>query len=157
MNVSVSYCVIHNVLFSHSVCNSDSSILYIYIYIYILTLPYFHRNYHQSLHCYFFLSPLVRQCQQVLNDISIQHTVGLFCVPMHAVVGGNEIADKLARSGSVQRFVGPEPFLGVSRQNIRRKMKRWMEKQHLALWRGPCNTQRQAQELISVPNLATEA
>jgi len=72
-------------------------------------------------------------------------------------VRGNEITNKLARSGSVQQFVGPEPFLGVSRQNIRRKMKRWMEKQHLALWRGFCNTQRQARELISGPNLATGA
>jgi len=29
--------------------------------------------------------------------------------------------------------------------------------QHLALWCGPCNTQRQARELISGPDLATEA
>jgi len=49
--------------------------------------------------------------------------VGLYWVPGHARVRGNEITDKLARSGSVQRFVGPEPFLGVSRQNIRRKIK----------------------------------
>jgi len=35
--------------------------------------------------------------------------------------------------------------------------KYWMEKQHLVLWRGPCRTQRQASELISVPNLATRA
>jgi hypothetical protein len=69
--------------------------------------------------------------------------VGLYWVPGHARVRGNEIADKLARSGSVQLFVGREPFLGVSRQNIR-KIKRWMEKQHLALWHGPCSTQRQA-------------
>ena len=61
--------------------------------------------------------------------------------------------DEFARSGSV----GPEPFLGASRQNIRRKMKRWMEKQHLVLWRGPCSIQRQARELISGPNLATRA
>jgi hypothetical protein len=83
--------------------------------------------------------------------------VGLYRVPGHAGVRGNEIADKLARSGSVQRFVGLEPFLGVSRQTIRRKMKRWMEKQHLALRGGPCSTQRQALELISGPNLATGA
>ena len=70
---------------------------------------------------------------------------------------GNEIADKVAKSGSVQRFVGPEPFLGVHRQNIRRKMKCWLEKQHLALWRDPCSTQRQAGEMISGPNLATGA
>jgi hypothetical protein len=47
--------------------------------------------------------------------------------------------------------------LGVSRQNIRRKKKRWMEKQHLALWCGPCSTQRQAWELISGPDLAIVA
>ena len=69
----------------------------------------------------------------------------------------NEIADKLARSGSGQRFVGPEPFLGVSRQNIRRKMKCWMQRQNLALWRSPCGKQRRARELISGPNLATGA
>jgi hypothetical protein len=83
--------------------------------------------------------------------------VGPYWVPGHAGVRGNEIADWLARSGSAQRFVGPEPFLGVSRQTIRRKMKRWLEKQHLALWGGPCSTQRQARELISGPNLATGA
>ena len=70
---------------------------------------------------------------------------------------GNEIADRLARSGSSHRFIGPEPFLGVSRQNIRRKLKCWMKNQHLALWQSPCNTQMQARELISGPDLATVA
>jgi ribonuclease HI len=69
-------------------------------------------------------SPLVRQCQKALNDISTRHTVGLYWVPGHTRVRGNEMADKLARDGSVQRFDGPDPVLGVSRQNIRRKMKR---------------------------------
>ena len=31
---------------------------------------------------------------------------------------------------SVQKFVRPEPSLGVSRQNIRRKIKRWRNNQH---------------------------
>jgi hypothetical protein len=83
--------------------------------------------------------------------------VRIYWVPGHVRVRGNDIADKLARSSSGQWFIGPEPFLGVTRQNIRRKMKCWMEKQHLALWHGPCSTQRQAQELISGPNLATGA
>jgi len=102
-------------------------------------------------------SPLVGQCQQALKDTSARHAVGLYWVPGHAGVSGNEIADKLARSGSAQRFIGPEPFLGVSRQNIRRKLNCWMGKQHLALWCGPCNMQRQARELISGPDLATGA
>jgi len=53
----------------------------------------------------------------------------------HAGVRGNETADKLARDGSVQKVVGHEPSLGVSRQN-RRKVKRWLDNQHLARWRG---------------------
>jgi len=92
-----------------------------------------------------------------VKGYSTRHAVGLYWVPGHAGVRGNEIADRLARDGSAQRFVGPQPFLRVSRQNIRRKTKRWMEKQHLALWRGPSSTQRQARELISGPDLAIGA
>jgi len=47
--------------------------------------------------------------------------------------------------------------LGLSRQNARRTIKRWMENEHLVLCRGPCNTQRQAGEMISDPNLTTRA
>jgi len=83
--------------------------------------------------------------------------VGLCKVPGHAGVTGNEIADKFSRSGSAQRFVAPEPFLRVSRQNIRMKLNHWMGNQHLALWRGTCDTQRQARELIPDPDRATRA
>jgi len=72
-------------------------------------------------------------------------------------VRGNEPADKLTGDRSVQQFVGPEPLLVVSRQNIRRKTKHRMENQQLVLWPGPCSTQRQARELISGPDLATRA
>jgi ribonuclease HI len=44
-------------------------------------------------------SPSVRQCQQTLNDISTRHAVRVYWAPGHAGVRGNEIADKLARSG----------------------------------------------------------
>ena len=48
------------------------------------------------------MSPLVRQCQQAVGDISAQHAVGLYWVPGHVGVRGNEITDKLAKGGSVQ-------------------------------------------------------
>jgi hypothetical protein len=83
--------------------------------------------------------------------------VGLYWVPRYAGVQGNETANRLTRDSSVQRCVGPEPFLGVARQNIRRKIKHWIDNQHLVLWCGPCSTQRQAEELISGPKLATRA
>jgi hypothetical protein len=40
-----------------------------------------------------------------------------------ADVRGNEIADELARDGSVLEFVGPKPALGVSKQDIRRRIR----------------------------------
>jgi len=89
-------------------------------------------------------SPLVQQCLKVLNDISTQHTVGLSWVPWPAGVRGNEIADKLTRDVSFQKFVAPDPSLGVSRQNIRRKIKSWVDNHHLARWQGLGSAQRQA-------------
>ena len=80
------------------------------------------------------ISPLVHQCQKALNDISTQHTVGLYWVPGHAGVQGNEISDKLTRGSSIQKCIGQEPSLGVSRQNIRNKIKCWVDDQHLAMW-----------------------
>ena len=62
------------------------------------------------------------------------------------------IADELTWEGTVQQFVGPEPALGVSRQNIRKMIKCWMDIQHTAMWWGLTSIQRQAQKLISGPS-----
>jgi ribonuclease HI len=63
-------------------------------------------------------SPLVHQCQDVLNDISTRHAVGLYWVPRHTGVRGNETADRLARNGLASGFVDPEPALGVSKRDL---------------------------------------
>jgi hypothetical protein len=63
-------------------------------------------------------SPLVRQCQEALNDTSTRHAVGLYWVPGLAGVRGKETTDWLARNGSARRFVGPEPVLGVSKRDL---------------------------------------
>jgi hypothetical protein len=68
----------------------------------------------------------------------------------------NEIADELARCGSALRFIGPESALGVSRQDLRNKVNRWLGNQHWVWWRNLGNTQRQAQELIPGPCLGTK-
>jgi hypothetical protein len=47
---------------------------------------------------------------------------------------GKEIADELARDGSVVEFVGPQVALGVSRQDIRSWIKRWLVNQHWVWW-----------------------
>ena len=102
-------------------------------------------------------SPLVHQCQKALNDISSRHAVGLFWVPGHAGILGNEIADGLARGGSALRFLGPEPALGVSRRDLQNRLRRWLVNQHKAQCQGLGDTQRQARELISGPSLGTRA
>jgi ribonuclease HI len=102
-------------------------------------------------------SPLVHQCQRALNDISARHVVGLYCVPGHAGLRGNEIADGLVRDGSGRGFLGPEPVLGVSRRDIQNRHCRWLNSQHSASWRDPSNTLRQARELISGPSLGNRA
>ena len=102
------------------------------------------------------MSPLVQQCQKALNDISTEHAVGLCWVPGHAGVRGNEIANELARGGCALKFVGPELALGVSRQDIRRRI-RLLVNQHRVWWRGLGSTQRQARELIPGPCLDAKA
>jgi len=68
-------------------------------------------------------SPLVQQCRKALNDISTQHSVGLFQVPGHSRVCRNEIVNKLAKERTVHQFVDHELALQVSRQNMRKNMK----------------------------------
>ena len=67
------------------------------------------------------------------------------------------IADGLARGGSALSFFGPEPALGVSRQDLQTRLGCWLVNQHGALRRGLGDTQRQARQFISGPSLGTRA
>ena len=90
------------------------------------------------------------------------HTYCCFCnnlyfEPGHAGVRGNEIANELARGVSGLGFLGPEPVRGVSKQDIQRRISRWLVNQHWIRWRSLGDTQRQAQELTSGPCLGAKA
>ena len=63
-----------------------------------------------------------------------QHEVGLYWVPRHAGVQGNEVTNELARSSSALRLLGPEPGLGISRRDIQKRLGRWLVNQHWAKW-----------------------
>jgi len=58
---------------------------------------------------------LFQKCEKAMNNNSIRHAVGLFWVPEHAGVRGNEIADD---GGSVLGLFEPQPVLGVYRRDI---------------------------------------
>jgi hypothetical protein len=104
------------------------------------------------------MSPLVQQCQKALNDISTWYVVGLYWVPGHAGIRGNEIANELIRGGSSLKFLGIElalgvsssslkflgiePALGVSRLDIQNKLNRWLTNQQWARWRSFGDTQK---------------
>ena len=47
--------------------------------------------------------------------------------------------------------------MGISGQDIRRRIRRWLVSQHWVRWRSLGNTQRQARELISGPCLGAQA
>ena len=82
--------------------------------------------------------------------------MGVFWVPGHSGIRGNEIAEELAREDSVHCFVRPEPALRVSRQSIKKKIQCWLYKQHMTLWQGRTGTQGHARELISGPGIAAK-
>ena len=84
-------------------------------------------------------------------------TVGLFWVPGHAEIRGNEITDGLARGGTALRFIGPETALRVSRRDLQIRLGLWLVNQHGAQRRGLGDTQRQAHEFISGPSLGARA
>jgi ribonuclease HI len=86
-------------------------------------------------------SPLMQLCQKAMN-ISTHYSVGLFWVPGHSGGRGNETAEQFAKDGTLRQFAGPQPALGVSRHNTRRKIQRWMDNQRMAM----------ARKLISGPN-----
>jgi ribonuclease HI len=100
---------------------------------------------------------LVHQCPKAMNDISVLYAVGLYWVPGQTGVRHNEIANGLARCGSASRFVGPESVLGVSRQDLKNRINRWLVNQHWWWWQSLGNTQRQAQELTLGSCLCTKA
>jgi hypothetical protein len=84
------------------------------------------------------------------------HPAHCLAVFGHSGLRGNEIADKLAGDGTVNNIVGPEPALRVYRRNIWKKIKRWIDNQHMVMWRILLSTQRQPRKIISDPSPAAK-
>ena len=98
-------------------------------------------------------SKLVWECIETLRELSRQNSVFLFWVPGHCGVEGNEHADYLARQGSAQRFIGPEPFLGTSISAIKSELLTWEGLEIVSQWQQAQGC-RQAKQFI-YPNPGT--
>jgi hypothetical protein len=68
-------------------------------------------------------SGLIKECVEALNTLGKQMTVTLRWVKAHVGTRGNEIADKLAKEGSAQPWMGPEPCLPVGRHEMAKIIK----------------------------------
>lgn len=92
-------------------------------------------------------SALVAECRNVLNAVARQNRVNLVWVPGHSDVPGNEEADRLARRGSADSAVGPEPVIGLPYSTAMALLKGEMLRKAGEIWRA-CNGMRQAKLLM---------
>ena len=79
-------------------------------------------------------SKLVWDCGKMLQQLATNNNVNLYWVPGHCGIEGNEKADELARLGSAMKFVGPEPFCGVSTSSLKTILKEWEKSQVQSNW-----------------------
>jgi hypothetical protein len=81
-------------------------------------------------------SRLVYNGVQALNKLGKYNKVQLVWIPGHEGFIGNEKADELARRGSTNYFVGPEPFMGFSQGTIISAFKAYAKTKHQHEWRN---------------------
>jgi hypothetical protein len=81
-------------------------------------------------------SSLVLQCWSSLQQLSMTNRVGLFWVPGHYDILGNEKVDQSARRGSGSAFCAPEPCLRLSTSSVRQNTKEWAVTAHSRHWAG---------------------
>ena len=73
-------------------------------------------------------SKLIQECLSLLSAVaSRSQVVVLSWVPGHSGIHGNEKADELARAGSRQLPVGPEPFITFSPSLFKAGVREWTE------------------------------
>ena len=93
------------------------------------------------------VSRLVWECIATLRELSRLNKVMLLWVPGHCGIEGNEHADSLARQGSAQQFIGPEPFLGTSTSAIKGELSTWEKLKIASQWQHAQGC-RQAKQFI---------
>ena len=77
---------------------------------------------------------LVLECKELLNQLSENNQVRLSWVPGHEGHMGNEVADRLAKRGTIMEQMGPEPIIPNSNSVLKQQLKEWEADQHSKEW-----------------------
>jgi hypothetical protein len=72
-------------------------------------------------------------------------------VPGHEGIDGNETEDQLARTGSENLFIGPEPACGISIGAAKKAVRDWTNMNHKKHWKSTTGL-KQAKGFISEPS-----
>uniref|UniRef100_A0A1B6IIS6 ribonuclease H n=1 Tax=Homalodisca liturata TaxID=320908 RepID=A0A1B6IIS6_9HEMI len=81
-------------------------------------------------------SRLVWECFNTLCKLGSRNCVRLGWVPGHTGIGGNECADRLAKSGASMPYTGPEPSCGISKSAAYQSINKWSRKTHRLRWQS---------------------
>lgn len=81
-------------------------------------------------------SRLIHNGVQALNKLGRHNKVRLIWIPGHKGFTGNEKADELARKGSTNKYIGPEPYVGLSQGTIKTAINDHTKLKHQQEWKA---------------------
>ncbi|OXA46641.1 Retrovirus-related Pol polyprotein from type-1 retrotransposable element R1 [Folsomia candida] len=80
------------------------------------------------------VSSLTAEAIEMLNHIGETKKVTLHWIPSHHGFEGNEVADLLAKEGTLTGYLGPQPSIPLSRSTVISSIVNWARLQHTKSW-----------------------